>query len=178
MTLRERPINRQLQAYEEGLGNKTTRRRMHCWNVEERLAVGISLFHALVRLDLIRRRWLAQGAEEFWPEGDEAMRECFRRWLRSSGKAMAGLRSLEDRFGTVEGAAEFRRCCEEAQEIVAEWRPATPKRVPEPAQGALVADTDTSRHHGRPLRTLDLLSRPTEKESVPLGFNPDDYLLS
>jgi hypothetical protein len=177
MTLRERPINRQLEAYEEGWKQHHDE-AVRCWDFEENLAVGISIFHALVRIDLARRQRVAQGLEEFHAEEDEAMRECFRRWLRLGEKAMTRLRSFEDRFGAVEGATEFRRCHEEAQEIVAEWRPATPKRRAEPVEEPIVAHTDRPRNTADLSRALDHLSHPTEKESVPLGFNPDDYPLS
>jgi hypothetical protein len=41
----------------------------------------------------------------------------------------------------------------------------------------IVADSDRPRTTDELSRALDRLSHPTAKESVPLGFDPDDYPL-
>jgi len=177
MGIRKRPIARQLEAYEEGW-KKDHEQAMHCMDFEENLAVGTSIFRTLVQLDVLRRQRVSLGAVVFNVEEDDAtMLDAFRWWLRSRDEALTRLRRFEDRFGAVEGGPEFRRCCEEAQEIVSEWKPALPKPGQNSAQEAVVAHTDKVRAPAEMSRALDQVSRPTESESLPLGFNPDDYPL-
>jgi hypothetical protein len=150
---------------------------MRYWDFAENLAVGIGIFHTLVQIDVSRRQRVAQGLEEYSAEEDAAMRECFRWWLRPCDQAMARLRHFENVFGVVESAAEFRRCREEAHDIVAEWRPARANLVSQQPGETIVA------HAHQVLTTAELseglarVSRPIQKESVALGFNPDDYPL-
>lgn len=176
MALRERPISRQLEAYEDGW--KTDHdEAMRCWDFEENLAVGISIFRALVQLDVNRRQRIAQGVEELSAEEDQAMLAWFQWWLRPRDQALARLRALEEKFDTLSRAAEFRHCCEEAEEIVAEWRPAAPGLAADQMQ-KIVAHTSEAHTPASLARILDHVSRPAEQDSVPLGFNPDDYPLS
>jgi hypothetical protein len=171
MALRERPISRHLEAYEEGW-KRDHDEAMHCRDFEEALAFGIAIFCALVQVDVARRHRVERGLEGPDPDEDEGMRESFRRWLRPCAQVLAALKTLEGKFGAVEGAADFRRCCEEAEEIVTEWRPARPAATEE-----VMAHTDRAMTTAELSAALDRVSRPVESDSHPLGFNPDDYPL-
>ncbi len=173
MTPRQGPLTRQLEAYEEGW-KKDHDQAMLCRDFEEFLAIGVAVFRALVQVDSTRRQRAASGLEAPSPEDDGEMLDYFRRWLEMGKKAMEDLRSFEDQFTAVDGAAEFRRCFREAGEIVAEWIPAVKK----PAQeGCIVAHTERPMTAAEMAQALDRVSKPAQRESEPLPFNPDDYPL-
>ena len=46
-------------------------------------------------------------------------------WMKSCDFALARLEHYEGQFGSVDGAAEFRRCCDEAKQILEHWVPPT-----------------------------------------------------
>ena len=164
---------RQLEAYEEGW-KVDHDEAMRCRDFEENLAVGINIFHSLMQVDVTRRHRIESGREEFIASEDGDMLGWFRWWLRPTEGAMARIRYFEQKFGAVDGAAEFRRCCEEAKEIVTEWKPPVPKRFDGMAAAAIVSHTDVSLTTAEMACALDKVSRPTAQTSVPLGFNPDD----
>ena len=172
---RQRPIDRQLEAYEEAWKQDHIE-AMRCRDFEETLAVGIAIFRALVQIDTTWRERVSRGVEEYSVEEDQALRASFLSWLRPCAQGLERLRYFETRFDAVEGSAEFRRCCEEAKEIVAEWKSPAP-----PVQGSeeenIVAHTDRALTTAELAQALDRVSKPSEQPSVPLGFDPDAFPL-
>lgn len=176
MAFRNSPINRQLEAYEEGW-TKDHAEAMRCRDFEQLLAVGVGIFHVLVKLDVARRQRIAQGQEEYSEEDDQALQECFRRWLRMGELASPQIRHYESSFWFVDNAADFRQCLEETREIVSEWVSARRPQSGTAQEEVIVAHTSTPGSAAQLAKLLDRVSQPTKESSVPLGFDPDDYPL-
>jgi hypothetical protein len=175
-TSRRSPIDRQLEAYQEAWKPEHNE-AMRCRDFEEALAVGIAIFRALARLDTAWRQRVSQGTETYDPETEETLRGFFHWWLQPCTTAMERLRYFEGRFDAVEGAADFRRCCEETQEILQEWKTPTPPHDDQERNEPIIPDTDALLTTDQMAAALEQVSQPTEQESAPLDFNPDDYPL-
>src|SRR5688572_10091585 len=106
---RHRPVHRQLEVYQDSW-QRDHNEAMACRDVEDTLAVGISLFHLLERAERSWRDRVFRGAEDYSGEQDEAIQGLYRAWLQVSAEVRDAVPDFENRFGSVDGAAEFREC--------------------------------------------------------------------
>jgi hypothetical protein len=122
--LRQSPISKQLEAYDEGWMSAHAE-AMNCRIFEDLLAVGISIFRAIARSNAAWRQRVSQGLEDFNASTDEERRAWFQKWLQpyEAGEVLSRLEGYEAEFGFIEGAMEFRTCYEEAKQILAHWTP-------------------------------------------------------
>jgi hypothetical protein len=116
------PLRRQLTAYEESW-KQDHDEAMRCRDLEDVIAVGVSTFHLLRRIEQAWRDRVFRGTEAFAPEDDAGYREGYRLWLQTTESLLAQASSLAERFGTVSGAEELQECVRQARDLLAGWRP-------------------------------------------------------
>jgi hypothetical protein len=97
---------------------------MACRDLEDAIAVGISIFRMLVDREQAWRDQVFRGTTPFADEEDCEHRQRFADWLDTSEKAIAEvLPELQQRFGTVEGTAQLRRYMDAARSLLRAWQP-------------------------------------------------------
>jgi hypothetical protein len=96
---------------------------MHCRDVEEVVAVGVTTFQLLGRIEDSWRDRVFRGTEEYRPEDDATIRDSNRGWLETTEAILAEVPALEQRFGAVEGMAELRSCADHARKLLVTWEP-------------------------------------------------------
>jgi hypothetical protein len=119
---RHSPVQRQLEAYEESwMGDH--RAAMACRDVEDTLAVGVAVFRLLRRVEDSWRERVFRGSEDFAEEDDRWVQGSFRGWLQVTEDVLNALPTLEQRFGSVDGADELRECAGQARALLEAWQP-------------------------------------------------------
>lgn len=122
---RHSPIRRQLDAYAESWKSDHLAAQ-ECFDVEERIAIGLSLASAL---DTLEAGWRRRVFTATWPPSDtddEVFHTCLNLWLTVSDVIVSRAADLEQRFGTVSGASELRAATEKARTHLATWSAPTP----------------------------------------------------
>src|SRR5262249_26292623 len=118
---RRSPVQRQLDAYEESwLQNHKD--ALECRDLEDTLAVGIGLYRILAHADRVWRERVFRGAEELSSTTEDSIRESFRAWLQVSELVQGAVSTLEERFGAVESAVEFRTCVDQVRGLLQTWQ--------------------------------------------------------
>ncbi len=116
------PAQRQLRAYEESW-QQDHDIAMYCGGIEEMLAVGLSTFQLLERVNRSWRDRVFRGTQEYREEANAALQSCYRVWLAVTEAVLAPVPTLEKQFGVVEGAADVRVCVAEARRLLDQWQP-------------------------------------------------------
>lgn len=120
---RRSPVYRQLEAYGESW-KRDHSEAMACRDWEDAIAVGINIFHMIRDREQAWRDQVFRGVMPFSEEDNLDHLGRFAEWLDTTRKVLAEtLPRLEERFGTIEGAAELRACAQEAETVVREWQP-------------------------------------------------------
>lgn len=83
---------------------------MECRDLEDALGLGNAIFQAISEA---RRRHADQDIEE-----REAAEDLYRWWIKPCARRLSQIAKLEEQDFTVEGAADFRRNCQEAKSIL------------------------------------------------------------
>jgi hypothetical protein len=118
--IRGKPIERQIEVYEEEW-LRDHQEAVRCGDLEEVLAVGIGIYTALEHINSVCRANVSRGIDEYCAEDGQAIQGMFQRWLRVCERAVPQIALCEERFGSVELAAEFRVCQQRAQQTLARW---------------------------------------------------------
>ena len=119
---RSSPIERQLTAYEEGW-RQDHEEAIRFWDFQENLSVGIAIYQTIAQRSSSWRQRVSLGIEPFRPEDEQEVRNLYVWWLNSCQHALSRLEHFEREFGAIDGAAQFRLCCEQANKAVATWVP-------------------------------------------------------
>jgi hypothetical protein len=117
------PVYRQLEAYEEAwkAGHEDA---MVCRDGEDAIAVGLAIYHMLWERQHAWRDRVFRGAIPYSEEDERDHQARLADWLATTTEVLAEtLPRLEARFGTVEGAAQLRRCAEAVEAILSAWVP-------------------------------------------------------
>lgn len=91
---------------------------MRCYDFENLLGIGVSIFRSLMRVDLEYRTDLYSGKGSFSKVFERDLLGFFRWWLRPCDGVEAALRQFESLGYRVAHAEEFRKCCREAKGIL------------------------------------------------------------
>ncbi len=90
---------------------------MRCFDFEGLLALGLSLFDFINRVDEAWRVKVYRGLVPYDATMDQVIEGLYRVWLRPCDRLHARLAELEKHFD-VKGASEFRAACREVQGIL------------------------------------------------------------
>jgi hypothetical protein len=120
--LRARNARRQLEAFEEAW-QQDYAEAMGCRDFEASLELGVWVFDYLDHVYQTLREQVYRGVTEASPELAEGEKTCYARWLKVADSLSGELERLQDTFGVVEGAAEFRQRQELARERLRNWTP-------------------------------------------------------
>jgi hypothetical protein len=112
----------QVEAYQEAW-MQDHQAAMECRDVEDTIAVGISVFQLLVQRQDSWRERVFRGTEEFSEEQNQFVLSLFRLWLRITDEVLTALPPLEEQFGSVERVGELRECASQARKLLDEWEP-------------------------------------------------------
>jgi hypothetical protein len=102
---------------------------MQCREFEESLAEAAKVFQLMHELIQMRRTAVYRGLIEPLPELDREEKQLYTDWLGLVDVDMASVETLEETFGPLEGAAEFRACRDAARAFLARWMPAVPAKA-------------------------------------------------
>jgi hypothetical protein len=116
------PVRRQLDAYKESW-MKDHEAAMQCQHTEEILAIGITLFDLLQRIEHGWRERVFRGEEEYNDHDNAVLLGFYRDWLTSTDSTLGSLAELERDFGKIEGAAECQDRAERVRQLLATWQP-------------------------------------------------------
>jgi len=90
---------------------------MRCFDFEEVLAFGLSLYDYLNRIDEAWRAKVHRQLISYDAEFDRLIEELYRLWLKPCDRILNRLTSFEKHF-EVEGAKEFRAACREVKGLL------------------------------------------------------------
>src|SRR5947209_12460954 len=111
------PVHRQLAAYGESW-KQDHAEAMACRDWEDAIAVGINIFRMLREREGSWRDQVFRGALAYADEDNLDHQARFGDWLTTTRGVLADiLPRLEQRFGTVEGAADLRACVAQAEAL-------------------------------------------------------------
>ncbi|QDT67078.1 hypothetical protein [Calycomorphotria hydatis] len=91
---------------------------MICYDVEEKLAVGLCIYGIVNDLDEAYRLAVAEGELEYLESFDETMLTIFGWWLRPCDKLIREINYLQDKGHTIERADEFITATREVRGIL------------------------------------------------------------
>ena len=97
---------------------------MQCREFEESLSEAARVFQLMHELILLRRTAVYRGLIEPLPELDREEKQLYTDWLGLVDADMARMETLEKTYGPLEGAVQFRACCDTARTFLAKWTPA------------------------------------------------------
>jgi hypothetical protein len=127
--VRCRPIERQLETYEEEW-KRDHDAAMFCLEFEEILALGIGIYSAIEQVYASWQASVSRGEEEFRTEDEQAMKGLFLRWLDLCYHAERQLADYEGQFGVVDFARDFRQTGLRAKGVLANWKPPVRQQAP------------------------------------------------
>lgn len=122
---RHTPLQRQLQAYAESWKSDHVAAQ-ECFDLEERIAVGVSLASLLDRAEMAWRDRVFRGVRPASSDEDERIQPLLQFWLASSDVILSHAAELEQRFGTVEGFPDLLAATQKARAHLASWSPPKP----------------------------------------------------
>jgi len=125
MTIADRrrsPVQRQLEAYEESWVHDH-QAAMACRDREDTISVGIAVFRLIERVEDSWRERVFRGTEDFAEEDDRWVQCLYRGWLPVTEAVLNEVHALEQRFGSVDVAAELRDCAARARSLLRDWQP-------------------------------------------------------
>jgi hypothetical protein len=93
------------------------------WPFEDHLAIGVALFRMVREQEEAWRDRILRGIQDFDPRFDEGFQLIYRCWLQPFREITQRLAQLEQAYGSVKHADEFRAACREIQDILRSWRP-------------------------------------------------------
>ncbi len=175
MSVRTDPLRRQLELYEESWKTDHEEVKRSLWHFEDTLAVGLALFQAIHNRYWTWRDRVLTGDEEFDSQEELAFKNRFVWWLRPCKGILRRLEKLETRYGTVEGASEFRRYVREARQILEAWTSPAPRDADDDEEllKDIAVHTDRVLSLEQTAAELDQVSQPSAQQSVPLKHKPD-----
>ena len=125
---RHSPIRRQLDAYAESWKSDHLAAQ-ECFDVEEGIAIGVSLASVLDQMEAGWRGRVFRGTRP--PSDDEAdlFRALLELWLIVSDMALSRAVELEGRFETVKGIDDLRAVVARTRSRLDTWTPPTPAKA-------------------------------------------------
>ena len=125
---RHSPIRRQLDAYAETWKSDHLAAQ-ECFDVEERIAIGVSLASVLDQTEAGWRDRVFRGDRP--PSNDEAalFRTMFEWWLTVSEWALSRSTEMEQHFGRVKGLDDMRAAVVRTRSHLSTWTPPAPAKA-------------------------------------------------
>ncbi len=118
---RHSPVQRQLEAYEESW-MQDHQAAMACRDLEDTIAVGVSVFRLLRRVDDSWRERVFRGTEDYAAEDDRWLQGLFRNWLQITEGVLGAAATLSGRFGAVAGTDELEECASQGRALLDGWQ--------------------------------------------------------
>jgi hypothetical protein len=122
--IRAKNARRQIDVFEDAWLQDHSE-AMNCRDFEAELEMGVSVFDFVDHVYQTIRDQIYRGLLEASPESAEDEKSCYERWLKVANSLIDQLGRLENSFGVVEGASEFRERYELAHKRLSEWTPPT-----------------------------------------------------
>jgi hypothetical protein len=110
-------IGRHLDVYEEPWQREHDQVK-ECFRLEDRLAEGVSVFQLISRIDENWHTHVSKNPSDYDADVEKAIARLYERWLRAAKADLEQIELMEGRYGTVQGADEFQRCCSEAEGLL------------------------------------------------------------
>lgn len=114
-------VRRELDLYQEvsEVWKRDHERAMACYNFQDLLEKGIAAFEFSNRVDEAYRRAVLRGEEAFDKAVNDRIAGLFISWIATGREVLRNLEAFERAGFRVEHSDAFRRCCREAEGIVA-----------------------------------------------------------